>query len=117
MPAHRKSTVLGRSPGRDRAGATLASMEAIERWCRLAEQAGLNVNQWYRDGIVKLQSLARRPITRADIDEMAEVQEAMQIGFDEAGINSDGLIPHNYKLYDLQWRTAEHRANVLVEWH
>jgi hypothetical protein len=120
MPARRKQTALGRAPGKGRDGATLASLEHIEHWCRRAEKAGVDVEEWYREGIEKLHFLAQRPITRSDIDEMGSIEEAMRLGLEEAGnpeeYEGKSLIPAKFKLYDLQWRTAEHRANVLVEW-
>ncbi len=110
--------VIGRGKGQDRAGNTLAEQERVERYIRLAEAAGMDLDEclWYREAIEKLYELATPPITRDDIDEMAAVQSAMAYGLDEAGIpdtyEGKPLVPDKYRLYDLQWRHDEHVRKV-----
>jgi hypothetical protein len=114
VPAPRERTVMGRGKGLDRAGNTLAEYERIEAHLRRAESAGLDLEEcpWYREGIEALYDLAKPPVMRDDIDQMASVQSAMEFGLDEAGLahTYDGmaLVPDKHRLYDLQWRVNDH---------
>lgn len=112
MPTRR----IPRSEGiRDSAGRiTAAERERFamaDDYCTKAEMAGLDTSEWYREAmedLVKLKESCNGIPTTAIVMRMfRDCVTPIELGLEEAGVNSDGLVPQLPALYDLMIRTQD----------